>query len=207
MSLIIKLCILGSQNRYTPTQNIQLAPVSSSQGQSSLYPRLAASDHHQPPHSPPQDSEVGASSADEMTVNALAEKKRRLISRVLAPGKRNKHDSRLEDYNYQDLDDLEIAGIDNNYEELTIDSDRERERDEKRRKKERKKRKKEKERRERREREEIRRQDQVLRLGTHHHGGAEKDELKENTSPQRNKGIIFFIFHVLKKLFYILFSS
>ncbi len=156
-----------------------------------MYPRLA-SDHNQP-HSPPQDSEVGASSADEMTVNALAEKKRRLISRVLAPGKRNKHDSRLEDYNYQDLDDLE-GGIDHTYEELTIDSDRERERDElremeKRRKKERKKKKKEKERRERREREEIRRQDQVLRLSHHH---TDKDELKENTSPQRNKGKSFF---------------
>ena len=37
---------------------------------------------------------MGASSADEMTVNAIAEKKRRLISRVLAPTKRNKQDTR-----------------------------------------------------------------------------------------------------------------
>jgi hypothetical protein len=41
------------------------------------------------------ESEVAAtSSADEMTVNALAEKKRRLLSRVLAPTKRGKFDTR-----------------------------------------------------------------------------------------------------------------
>jgi hypothetical protein len=40
------------------------------------------------------EGEVGASSADEMTVNALAEKKRRLLSRVLAPTKRTKYDAR-----------------------------------------------------------------------------------------------------------------
>ena len=40
------------------------------------------------------ESELGASSADEMTVNALAEKKRRLLSRVLAPTKRGKFDLR-----------------------------------------------------------------------------------------------------------------
>jgi hypothetical protein len=41
------------------------------------------------------DGEGGVSSADEMTVNALAEKKRRLLSRVLAPTKRGKFDPRL----------------------------------------------------------------------------------------------------------------
>ena len=40
------------------------------------------------------ESELAASSADEMTVNALAEKKRRLLSRVLAPTKRGKIDIR-----------------------------------------------------------------------------------------------------------------
>ena len=145
----------------SPNQNIQLAHPATS--------------IHSPP---PLDSDVaggGASSADEMTVNALAEKKRRLISRVLAPGKgrSSKHDPRHnahldEDDFYADADDnLAGDGIEPTYEELTIDSDREREelsRDaEKRRKKERKKRKKEKERRERREREEVRRQDIVIR--------------------------------------------
>ena len=55
------------------------------------------------------------------------------------------------------------------------------------RKKERKKRKKEKERRERKEREEQRKQETVLRLGQQN---TVRDELKENTSPQRNKGKI-----------------
>eukprot|EP00088_Acartia_fossae_P011201 TRINITY_DN15633_c0_g1_i7.p1 TRINITY_DN15633_c0_g1~~TRINITY_DN15633_c0_g1_i7.p1 ORF type:complete len:704 (-),score=182.46 TRINITY_DN15633_c0_g1_i7:102-2213(-) len=144
---------------------------------------------HQHPSSPPQDSEVGASSADEMTVNALAEKKRRLISRVLAPGKRAKHH-----HARQEEEDLyeDSGAVEPTYEELTITLDSDKEKDdlrevERRRKKERKKRKKEKERRERKEREEQRKQETVLRLGQQN---TVRDELKENTSPQRNKGEI-----------------
>lgn len=176
----------GNHHKVSPNHNIQLAhPVTTPYPQTSANPRLATV------HSPPPDSEVGASSADEMTVNALAEKKRRLISRVLAPGKRSKHDPRLdEEDDFYNADDLAGDSIEPTYEELTIDSDREREefRDsEKRRKKERKKRKKEKERRERREREEVRRQDvHVIRLNQEN---SDNEELKENTSPHRNKEI------------------
>ena len=61
-----------------------------------------------------------------MTVNALAEKKRRLISRVLAPGKRTKHHhARVEE---EDLYD-DGGAVEPTYEELTItlDSDKEKE--------------------------------------------------------------------------------
>ena len=149
-------------------------------------------------HSPVPDSEIGASSADEMTVNELAEKKRRLISRVLAPNKRSRYEVResAEDEDYGE-DEAPIYE-----EELMIDTEKERyenddERDMERvkRKKEKKKKKKEKERekklrflqqeREKREREEVRRQDIVLRLTDDE---SEVEDAKENTSPKKTKG-------------------
>lgn len=149
--------------------------------------------------SPAPDSEVGASSADEMTVNELAEKKRRLISRVLAPNKRSRYEVR------DDPDDIDFDadGAPIYEEELTIDTEKERyENDDDRetervkRKKEKKRKKKEKERerklrslqqeREKREREEVRRQDIVLRLTDDE---SEVEETKENTSPKKTKGI------------------
>ena len=151
-----------------------------------------------PAQSPAPDSEVGASSADEMTVNELAEKKRRLISRVLAPSKRSRHEVR------DDPDDIDFDadGAPIYEEELTIDTEKERyenvddrEMERVKRKKEKKRKKKEKERerklrflqqeRDKREREEVRRQDIVLRLTDDE---SEVEETKENTSPKKTKG-------------------
>ena len=173
-----------SSPRRTATKSIQLVPV---KAQPRFQVRVDPST---------QEQEVGASSADEMTVNELAEKKRRLISRVLAPNKRSKYEPRedeVEDDHYEE--DLPV------YEQLTIDTDKDRfdplERElERRRKKEKKRRKKEKERererkmrvlqleREKREAEEVRHQDTVLRLSDE----SEVEDTKENTSPKKTKG-------------------
>ena len=68
-----------SSRRNAATESIQLVPVHPP-------PRAAPAKHRRNPSPPPQlpapDSEVGASSADELTVSELAEKKRRLISKV-----------------------------------------------------------------------------------------------------------------------------
>ena len=176
--------------RRAVTKDIQLAPV--------IMPYRYAVP------SPNLDSEVGASSADEMTVNALAEKKRRLISRVLAPNKRSRAGVREEMEEVLEIYEEDVPVYDD---ELTIDTEKDRHEDldregERRRKKEKKRKKKEREKerkmrvlqeeREKRVREEVRRQDIVLRLSDE----SEEEEAKENTSPKKTKGKIT----ILKKL-------
>jgi len=169
--------------RRAVTKDIQLAPV--------IVPYRYAVP------SPNLDSEVGASSADEMTVNALAEKKRRLISRVLAPNKRSRAGVREEMEEVLEIYEEDVPVYDD---ELTIDTEKDRHEDldregERRRKKEKKRKKKEREKerkmrvlqeeREKRVREEVRRQDIVLRLSDE----SEEEEAKENTSPKKTKEI------------------
>ena len=161
-----------------------------------LVPVIASARDGLTANTPPLDSELGASSADEMTVNALAEKKRRLISRVLAPNKRSKAGAREAPQEVLEIYDEEEPVYD---ETLMIDTEKEphheTEREaERRRKKEKKRRKKERERerkmrlleeeRGKRAREEARHRDIVLRLS----GESEEEEAKENTSPKKAKG-------------------
>merc|ERR1711874_528213 len=75
------------------------------------------------------EDEVSAGSADEMSVNMIAEKKRKLLSRVLGPSKK----SRVEEEEEQE----EVEEEDNR---LVVDTGREKEK----RRKEKKRRKKEK---------------------------------------------------------------
>jgi len=177
---------LPSSRRNAATESIQLVPVHPP-------PRTAAAAKHRrnpspSPQLPAPDSEVGASSADELTVSELAEKKRRLISKVLAPNKRMRHEVREEE--------TLLDGYD---EELTIDTGRDRfeaaaedrDLDRARRKKEKKRKKKEKERRlremekERRERDELRRQGIIGLISD----DSDQEEAKENTSPKKTKDI------------------
>lgn len=82
--------------------------------------------------------EVGASSAEEMSVNTIAEKKRKLLSRVLGPCKKSKRDEEGGREIEEDFDE----------DRLIVDTGREREKQDskERRRKEKKRRKREKER-------------------------------------------------------------